>query len=134
LWLSRASIAGLHSRPPKQWHVVARLRVLSCQGIGQCIYTSQIHHRAASQIFLSGSLSPREDEREEERESWSFVDLVEGKVWTFGWVDLTDPVSRRCALSSYIAMNSSTTHKLIDPSFFGGARVATVSTGSQHSA
>ena len=31
-------------------------------------------------------------------------------------------------------MNSSTTPKLIDPSFFGGARVATVSTGLQHSA
>ena len=62
--------------------------------------------------------------------------MVEGKVWTFGWVkvDLTDLLSRRCAFSSYIAMNSSTTPKLIDPSFFGGARVATVSTGLQHSA
>jgi hypothetical protein len=59
---------GLQSRPPKQWHVVARLRVLSCQGIGKCISTSQIHHRAASQIFLSGSLSPREEEGEEQRE------------------------------------------------------------------
>ncbi len=64
------------------------------------------------------------------------MDLVEGKVWTFGWVkvDLTDLPSGRCAFSSYIAMNSSTTPKLIDPSFFGGARVATVSTGLQHSA
>jgi alpha-tubulin suppressor-like RCC1 family protein len=57
--------------------------------------------------------------------------MVEGRVWSFGW---SDPSSRRCALSSYIATNSSTTPKLIDTGFFGGLRVATVSTGLQHSA
>jgi alpha-tubulin suppressor-like RCC1 family protein len=60
--------------------------------------------------------------------------MVEGRVWTFGWTDLTDPASRACAFRSYMAMNCSTTPKLVDPGLFGGARVATVSAGLQHSA
>ena len=84
---------GLQSRPPKQWHVVAHLRVLSCQGIGQCreresvvywysifsiLYTSMYSPAGAASLLVryttgqhhnsfSQALSRRERKREEER-------------------------------------------------------------------